>query len=277
MAELQKILERRRSSADQHVCLAVGRCKPKQEKENLAFRSGWSSTPDCAGRASFDMFTPRTSFEISTPRSDDDNRRGAPENENMSDSEVGVDLMKGGDVQLQRALEVALAERDVARLDVAIVRGELTQAREEIEQMRESLKRMSSSTGVLLGALHEQQLELSKQAAIEEEDHSPFIIAALRAFDLLDLDEVGQLSPVDIQVFAELMTPPKDSQGPEVLCQRIWQQLGMTGRERMGRSEWLQLIRAKNGSALGKPLSIADLERLVSSLEALEAAGMRRF
>lgn len=276
MAELQQILDRRRSSADQHVCLAVGRCKPKQEQDNLAFRSGWSSTPGCAGRSSFEMFTPRKTFEIFTPRADDDNRQGAPENENVSDSEVEVEIMKGADVQLQRALEVALAERDAARLDAATVRGELTQARDEIERLRESLRRMSSSTDVLLGALHEQQVELSKQVAIEE-DQSPFMTAALRVFDLLDMDEDGQLSSADVQVFAEMMTPPKDSQGPEVLCQRIWQQLGMTEQERMGRSEWLQLIRAKDGSALGRPLSIADLERLVSSLEALEAAGMRRF
>lgn len=225
-----------------------------------------------------DTFTPRTSFQIFTPRSDDDNRQGAPENENTCDVEVEVGIMKGGDVQLQQVLEAALAERDAARLDATTVRGELTQAREEIDRLRESLRRMSSSTDVLLGALHEQQLELelSKQAAIEE-DQSPFIIAALRVFNLLDLDEDGQLSRVDVQVFAELMTPPKDSQGPEVLCQQIWQQVGMTEQERMGRSEWLQLIQAKNGSALGRPLSIVDVERLVSSLEALEAAGMRHF
>lgn len=278
MAELQKILERRRSSADQHVCKveSVGRRKSKQEQDVLAFRSGWSSTPGCAGRGSFDIFTPRTSYDIFTPRSDDDNRHGAPENENTSDAEVEVNIIKGGDGQLQRALEVALAERDAARLEAATVRGELVQAREEIDRLRDSLRRMSSSTDVLLGALHEQQLELSKQAPIED-DQSPYIIAALGAFNLLDLDADGQLSAFDVQVFAELMTPPKDSQGPEVLCRQIWKQLGMTDQDKMGRSEWLQLIRAKSGSALGRPLSTADLERLISSLEALEAAGMRRY
>jgi len=268
---LRQILDRRRSSTDKHITQGLGRRLSKQE----SFRSGWSSTPGCAGRNSFEIFSPRAS--LISPRSDDDNRQGVPEYENTSDAdEVDVDIiMKSGDVQVQRALEQAFAERDAAKLDAATMRGELNKAQAENEQLRESLRRMSSSTDMLLGALHDQQLELSRQAEIEED--SPFISAALGVFDLLDLDQDGQLSSVDFQVFAELMTPPKDSQGPEVLCQKIWQQLGLSAQENMGRSEWLQLIQAKAGSALGKPLSIVDLERLVSSLEALEAAGMRRF
>jgi len=275
MAELQEILDRRRSSTDKHITQALGRRISKLGTDSLAFRSGWSSTPGCAGRNSFEIFTPRVS--LISPRSDDDNRQGVPEYENTSDAdEVEVDvIMKSGDVQVQRALEQALAERDAARLDAATMRGDLNKAQAEIEQLRDSLRRMSSSTDMLLGALHEQQLELSRQA--EKDEESPFISAALGVFDLLDLDQDGKLSTVDVQVFAELMTPPKDPQTPEVLCQKIWQQLGMSAQESMGRSEWLQLIQAKAGSALGKPLSIVDLERLVSSLEALEAAGMRRF
>lgn len=280
-----QILARRRSSADQHVCqvsLPVGGRKSRQEQEILAFRSGWSSTPGCAGRNSFDIATPRGSF---TTTGDDDNRQGGIGHENISDVESEGDLMKSCDLEvlnLQRTLEVANAERDAANLDAANSRGELAKAQEEIAQLRESLRRMSSSTDVLLGALHDQQLELSKQAlpVVEAQvvEASPFITAALGVFDRLDLDHDGQLSPDDVQVFAELMTPPKDKQGPEVLCQKIWQQLGMKEFDSMGRSEWLQLIQAKSAdSSLGKQLTIVDLERLISSLEALEAAGMRRF
>jgi len=192
--------------------------------------------------------------------------------------------MKSCDVDvsmMQRSVEVANAERDAANVDAASARSELAKAQEEIAQLRESLRRMSSSTDVLLGVLHDQQLELSKQSPVVETqivDASPFIAAAMGVFCLLDLDHDGQLTPDDVQVFAELMTPPKDKQGPEVLRQKIWQQLGMKQFGSMGRSEWLRLVQAKaTDSSLGKELTIVDLERLISSLEALDAAGMRHY
>jgi len=285
MAELQQILARRRSSADQHVfqvSFPVGGRKSRQEQEGLAFRSGWSSTPGCAGRNSFDISTPRGSF---TTIGDDNNLEVALGYDNVSDAESEGDLVKSGDLvvlNLQQTLTVTIAERNAATLDAANARGELAKAQEEIAQLRESLSRMNSSTAVLLGALQDQQLKLAKEELSVVEapaaEDSPFITAAFGVFDLLDLDQDGLLSLDDVQVFAELMTPPKDKEGPEVLCQKIGQQLGMTEFASVGRPEWLQLIQARAAdSALGKQLTIVDLERLISSLEALEAAGMRRY